>query len=104
MGLEAKDDIGIRVNLDTWSELSDIQRAVYRAAVVFWWAHGYPPTLRNLADLVERTPAAVQRHVQTLKEAGLLDLDSTAGRTLTITGATWSPPAGVVVESAEVVQ
>ena len=50
---------------------------VYRAIVNYINEHQYPPTVREVCEIVGlKSSASVHRHVEILKEKGLLESDS----------------------------
>ena len=68
------------------SKLSPKQQQIYDFILAFSEAHGYPPSVREIAQAVDlRSPSTVHFHLKGLKEAGLISQTEGKTRALTIT-------------------
>lgn len=61
------------------------QQVVYDCLCDFIATHEYPPTVRELCDLVGcASPSTVQAHLEQLQAAGLISRDPTKARALKV--------------------
>ncbi len=58
---------------DEREPLTETQAECYNALVFWIKEHGYPPTVRELADILDKTAAAVLRNFETLDEKGWIE-------------------------------
>lgn len=68
------------------SRLSAKQQQIYDYILSFSEEHGYPPSVREIAQAVElRSPSTVHFHLKSLREAGLISQAEGKTRAITIT-------------------
>lgn len=77
--------------------LSRIQRQTYAALKAWNDEHGYPPTYRQLARVLDlKSTQTVWRRVKSLKEAGVIEMNAGEPRTLRIIACPLDPSTGEV--------
>jgi hypothetical protein len=57
---------------------------LYWQIVDYHWSHGYAPTLRELSDRIGRSLSTTQYHLCQLRDAGLVEWEPGAARTLRV--------------------
>lgn len=68
------------------SKLTPKQQQIYDYILEFTDAHGYPPSVREIAEAVElKSPSTVHFHLKGLREAGLISQAEGKTRAITIT-------------------
>ncbi len=68
------------------SKLTPKQQQIYDYILAFTDAHGYPPSVREIAEAVElKSPSTVHFHLKGLREAGLISQAEGKTRAITIT-------------------
>ena len=68
------------------SKLSPKQQQIYDYILTFSQEHGYPPSVREIAQAVDlRSPSTVHFHLKGLREAGLISQAEGKTRAITVT-------------------
>ena len=68
------------------SKLSTKQQQIYDYILAFADEHGYPPSVREIAEAVNlKSPSTVHFHLKSLREAGLISQAEGKTRAITIT-------------------
>ena len=68
------------------SKLSPKQQQIYDYILSFSQEHGYPPSVREIAQAVDlRSPSTVHFHLKGLREAGLIEQAAGKTRAITVT-------------------
>lgn len=63
----------------------DMERRIYDAALLFIAEHGYPPTIRELAELVGlRSPSSVLPRLAHMENTGCIKIQPRSPRTLVL--------------------
>ena len=76
------------------SKLSPKQQQIYDYILSFSQEHGYPPSVREIAQAVDlRSPSTVHFHLKGLREAGLISQAEGKTRAITVSGSTGRPIA-----------
>jgi hypothetical protein len=57
---------------------------LYWQIVDYHWSHGYAPTLRELSERIGRSLSTTQYHLCQLRDAGLVEWEPGAARTLRV--------------------
>jgi repressor LexA len=74
--------------------LTERQRQILDFLTSYLYAHGYPPTVREIGEAVGlASPSTVHAHLANLERAGLIKRDPTKPRALELTDRTRSQPA-----------
>ena len=67
------------------SKLSPKQQQIYDFILSFTEGHGYPPSVREIAEAVElKSPSTVHFHLKGLREAGLISQAEGKTRAITV--------------------
>ena len=68
------------------SKLSPKQQRIYDYILSFTDSHGYPPSVREIAEAVDlKSPSTVHFHLKSLREAGLITQAEGKTRAISIT-------------------
>ena len=72
---------------------SAMQQTIYQYIIEFTESHGYPPSVREIAEAVGlRSPSTVHTHLKKLQEKGLIQKDDRKTRALTTSFSGGSVP------------
>lgn len=79
--------------LRSTAEPSPVQARIIKYIALYRGAHGYSPTLQEIADHLGRTKVTVLEHIRALRRKGLVSMQKRHfARQLRLTGR-WLPPA-----------
>lgn len=71
------------------------KQSVYEYIVEHITEKGYPPTVREIAEEVDRSIATIHTHLKTLKSMGLIDGEFEKARAIRVTGYEFVKKVGV---------